>query len=90
MSERSDGRQVVSFPRPVPDAPADESAASMIELLQEHLRLAREGELRSVAIVSVSADGSAIGTQWSLSPGDGATLIGKLTVLVHDLMAARR
>ena len=62
----------------------------MIDLLQEHLRLAREGQLRSLAVVSVSADGSAIGTQWSCDPGDMASLIGKLTVLTHDLMAARK
>jgi len=70
--------------------PADEHTASMIELLQEHLQLAREGKLRSLAVVSVSADGSAIGTQWSCDPSDMASLIGKLTVLTHDLMAARR
>jgi hypothetical protein len=34
-------------------------------------------------------DGAAIGTQWSCSNGDSASLIGKLTVLTHDLMAAR-
>jgi hypothetical protein len=68
----------------------DENTASMIDLLQEHLRLAREGKLRSLAVVSVSADGSAIGTQWSCEPTDMAALIGKLTVLTHDLMAARR
>ncbi|MBO1908031.1 hypothetical protein J4G37_24440 [Microvirga sp. 3-52] len=70
--------------------PADEHTASMIDLLQEHLRLAREGKLRSLAVVSASADGSAIGTQWSCDPSDMASLIGKLTVLTHDLMAARR
>lgn len=70
--------------------PVDENTASMIDLLQEHLRLAREGKLRSLAVVSVSADGSAIGTQWSCDPGDMASLIGKLTVLTHDLMAARK
>ncbi|WP_114186311.1 hypothetical protein [Microvirga aerophila] len=74
---------------PVSVAPVDESAASMIDLLQEHLRLAREGKLRSLAVVSVSANGSAIGTQWSCEPSDMASLIGKLTVLTHDLMAAR-
>jgi hypothetical protein len=68
----------------------DEETASMIDLLQEHLKLARAGELRSLAVVSVSADGSAIATQWSCAPGDAASLIGKLTVLTHDLMAARR
>jgi hypothetical protein len=68
----------------------DENTASMIDLLQEHLRLAREGNLRSLAVVSVSADGSAIGTQWSCEPTDMASLIGKLTILTHDFMAARR
>jgi hypothetical protein len=59
-------------------------------MLQEHLKLVREGKLRSLAIVSVSHDGAAIGTQWSCSPGDSASLIGKLTVLTHDLMASRQ
>jgi len=62
----------------------------MIDLLQEQLALAREGRLRSIAVVSVSSDGSAIGTQWSCTHGDTASLIGKLTVLTHDLMAARK
>ncbi|ANY84577.1 hypothetical protein BB934_41050 (plasmid) [Microvirga ossetica] len=75
---------------PVSTPPIDENTASMIDLLQDHLRLAREGKLRSLAVVSVSADGSAIGTQWSCDPGDMASLIGKLTVLTHDLMAARK
>src|SRR4051812_43052338 len=48
--------------------PVDETTASMIDLLQEHLRLARAGQLRSLAVVSVSADGAAIGTQWSCDP----------------------
>ncbi|WP_046862136.1 hypothetical protein [Microvirga massiliensis] len=81
---------VTSFPRPVEGAPADENTAQIIDLLQEHLHLAREGKLRSIAVVSVSADGAAIGTQWSCAHGDSASLIGKLTVLTHDLMAARK
>ena len=76
--------------RPVAASPVDEDTASMVEVLQEHLRLARSGKLRSLAVVSVSADGAAIGSQWSCAPGDTASLIGKLTVLTHDLMAARR
>jgi hypothetical protein len=76
--------------RAISTPPADETVASMVEVLQEHLQLAREGQLRSIAIVSVSADGAAIGTQWSCAHGDTATLIGKLTVLAHDMMAARR
>src|SRR5215212_2921460 len=76
--------------RPVTNSPVDERLASMIEVLQDHLKLVRNGELRSLALVSVSADGSAIGTQWSCTHGDIAALIGKLTVLAHDMMAARR
>ncbi len=75
--------------RVVTDAAADENTAQMVEMLQEHLKLAREGKLRSLAIVSVSQDGASIATQWSCSNGDSASLIGKLTVLTHDLMAAR-
>ena len=91
MSETT-GNQLsrVTSLRAVSTPPADENTASMIDLLQEHLRLARESKLRSLAVVSVSADGSAIGTQWSCDPSDMASLIGKLTVLTHDLMAARR
>ena len=82
-------RGAVSQLHPVTSPPVDAQTASMIDLLQEHLRLAREGKLRSLAVVSVSADGSAIGTQWSCEHGDTASLIGKLTVLAHDLMASR-
>ena len=84
-----ESRKIATFPRAVGDAPADERAASIIDVLQEQLALAREGRLRSIAVVSVSSDGSAIGTQWSCTHGDTASLIGKLTVLTHDLMAAR-
>jgi hypothetical protein len=82
--------KVIGFPRPVTDAVKDETVASIVDVLQEQLRFAREGKLRSVAVVSVSADGSSIGTQWSCSHGDAASLIGKLTVLTHDIMAARQ
>jgi hypothetical protein len=76
--------------RTIPNPPVNEEVASMIDLLQEHLRLAREGKLRSLAIVSVSDDGAAIGTQWSCAHGDLAGLVGMLSVLTHDIMAARR
>jgi hypothetical protein len=90
MGESAAGSsKVYAFPRPVADAPADESVASIIDVLQDHLALAREGKLRSIAVVTVSADGAAIGTQWSCAHGDSASLIGKLTVLTHDLMSAR-
>ena len=90
MSEAAAGTSKVhTFPRPVADAPADESVASIIDVLQENLRMAREGRLRSIAVVTVSSDGAAIGTQWSCAHGDSASLIGKLTVLTHDLMSAR-
>ena len=78
------------FPNVVSDAPADENVASIIDVLLHQLALAREGKLRSVAVVAVSSDGAAIGTEWSCAPGDAASLIGKLTVLTHDLMAARK
>jgi hypothetical protein len=89
IESNNEARSVVSL-RPVSNAPADESVASMVDLLQEHLKLVREGKLRSIAVVSVSDDGTAIGTQWSCAQPDLATLIGKLTVLAHDMMAARR
>ena len=89
MSDTQEKRSVAKL-RPVFAPPIDEATASMIDLLQEHLKLAREGKLRSLAVVSVSADGAAIGTQWSCAHGDTASLIDKLTVLTHDLMAARK
>ena len=88
-NKRSKRLSAVTALRVVMDTPADENTAQMVEMLQEHLRLVREGKLRSLAIVSVSQDGAAIGTQWSCSDGDSASLIGKLTVLTHDLMASR-
>ena len=90
MNDQRGASRSAAIPlRAVASALSDERAISMIEMLQEHLRLAREGELRSIAIVSVSGDGASIGTQWSLTDGDSASLIGKLTVLSHDLMASR-
>ena len=86
---QSNSRSSVTALRVVTDVPADEDTATMIEMLQDHLKLVREGKMRSLAIVSVSQDGASIGTQWSCSNGDSASLIGKLTVLTHDLMAAR-
>ena len=92
MGKQSGGQNsnVRAFPNIVLDAPADEDVASIIDVLQRQLALAREGKLRSVAVVTVSSDGAAIATQWSCAPGDAASLIGKLTVLTHDLMAARK
>jgi hypothetical protein len=88
-NKQSQNRSPVAALRVVTDAPADENTAMMIEMLQDHLKLVREGKLRSLALVSVSQDGASVGTQWSCSNGDSASLIGKLTVLTHDLMAAR-
>lgn len=88
-NKRSRSLSPVTPLRVVTDVPADENMAQMIEMLQDHLKLVREGKLRSMAIVSVSGDGGSIGTQWSCSNGDSASLIGKLAVLSHDLMSAR-
>ncbi|MGU3539130.1 hypothetical protein [Methylobacterium sp. A54F] len=91
MSKQSRTKgEVLAFPARIAPVVADETVASVIEVLQDQLALAREGKLRSVAVVSVSADGEAVGTQWSCSPRDITSLIGKLTVLTHDMMAARR
>ena len=87
---RTTGAKVISFPSQMASATPDADIASMIQVLQDQLALAREGKLRSVAVVSVSADGEAVGTQWSCKGADVTGLIGKLTVLTHDLMAARR
>lgn len=81
---------VIPFSPRVAAASPDADIASVIEVLQDQLALAREGKLRSVAVVSVSADGEAIGTQWSCKGADIIGLIGKLTVLTHDMMAARK
>lgn len=87
---QSNGAEIVPFPPHVACITPDADIASMIEVLQDQLALAREGKLRSVAVVSVSADGEAVGTQWSCKGADVTGLIGKLTVLTHDLMAARK
>ena len=84
------GAGVVPFPPRMASTSPNADIASMIEVLQDQLALAREGKLRSVAVVSVSADGDAVGTQWSCKGTDVTGLIGKLTVLTHDLMSARR
>ncbi|WP_245516750.1 MULTISPECIES: hypothetical protein [Methylobacterium] len=80
---------VARLPTRAVDVEADENIASLIAVLQDQLALAREGKLRSVAVVSVAADGGAVGTHWSCTNEDIVSLIGKLTVLTHDLMASR-
>ena len=88
--EQTNPNSVVAFPAHIAPTVADEDTASVIAVLQEQLALAREGRLRSVAVVSVSTDGEAIGTQWSCKGADISSLIGKLTVLTHDMMSARK
>ena len=90
MMKREQTNSVVAFPTHIAPTVADEDTASVIAVLQEQLALAREGRLRSVAVVSVSTDGEAIGTQWSCKGADISSLIGKLTVLTHDMMSARK
>jgi len=81
---------VVSFPRALaPSATADHGVAAVVKLLQEQLRHAHEGKLRSIAIASVSADGASIETQCSCADGDVADLVGTLNVLAREMMAAR-
>jgi hypothetical protein len=87
--DRQTSRNISSFPHIV-ETQADEGVASVIGVLQEQLALAREGKLRSVAVVTLSADGADIGTSWSCMKGDTAALVGKLTVLTHDMMSSRR
>ncbi|HSP24306.1 MAG TPA: hypothetical protein VLQ65_03950 [Saliniramus sp.] len=87
--DRRTNRDIASFPHIV-ETQADEGVASVIGVLQEQLALAREGKLRSVAVVTLSADGADIGTSWSCMKGDTAALVGKLTVLTHDMMSSRR
>jgi hypothetical protein len=87
--DRQTSRNISSFPHIV-ETHADEGVASVIGVLQEQLALAREGKLRSVAVVTLSADGADIGTSWSCMKGDTAALVGKLTVLTHDMMSSRR
>ena len=60
---------VIGFPRAVTDAVKDETVASIVDVLQEQLYFAREGKLRSVAVVSVSADGRPSPTQRSCNHG---------------------
>ena len=86
LSERTN---VTRLPTRAAEVEPDANIASVIAVLQEQLALAREGTLRSVAVVSVAADGGAVGTHWSCTNGDIVGLIGKLTVLTHDLMASR-
>jgi hypothetical protein len=42
-NKRSNSRSSVTALRVVTDAPADETTATMVEMLQEHLKLVREG-----------------------------------------------
>ncbi|WP_245930726.1 hypothetical protein [Methylobacterium radiodurans] len=92
MGERqqaAEGARVITLPTRLVVAEPDAELASLIQVLQDQLVLAREGKLRSVAVATVSTDGKVVDTHWSCEHKDITSLIGKLTVLTHDLMAAR-
>ena len=88
--EQTNTTAILPFPVKIAPAIVNEDITSIIAVLQDQLTLARDGKLRSIAVVSVSADGGAIGTQWSCKDSDITGLIGKLTVLTHDMMAVRK
>ncbi len=57
MSTKQPRRMSAVTPlRVVAQGPASQTTLQMIDLLQEHLKLASEGKLRSLALVSVSQD----------------------------------
>ena len=79
---------VVSFPRPARHGAMDEGARSVIDTLEAQLALARNGKLRSIALASVSVDGTAIRTGCSCDHDDVSSLTEVLTLLARDIACA--
>lgn len=76
------------FPKPV-DAPPSERAAGVIEALQYMLEAARAGEITSVCIAALNADGTGVRTTWNVEGKDATLLVGHLAAIQHDLLAGR-
>jgi hypothetical protein len=82
------GQNVVSFPRAPQERRADEGVRAVIAALEAQLALARDGKLRSIALASVSADGTAVRTGCSCDQDDAPSLAEVLEILARDIAAA--
>ncbi|HEX8167722.1 MAG TPA: hypothetical protein VF601_18290 [Beijerinckiaceae bacterium] len=85
---QADRGNVLSFPKPVGKTGADAGVAAVITALESQLTLARQGKLRSIALASISADGTAIRTGCSCAQDDVPSLTGILTLLAEDIARA--
>ena len=81
-------QNVVSFPRAPQGRRADEGVRAVIAALEAQLALARDGKLRSIALASVSADGTAVRTGCSCDQDDAPSLAEVLEILARDIAAA--
>jgi hypothetical protein len=81
-------QNVISFPHRARLGGADEGARAVIRTLETQLALARNGKLRSIALASISSDGSAIQTGCSCDHDDVPSLAETLTHLARDIARA--
>lgn len=77
---------VLSFPERR-GAIRNADALSVLAVLQDQLALARSGNLRSIALASVSADGQAVVTRCSCASSDLADLAEMLRTLAQEMTA---
>jgi hypothetical protein len=85
---QSDQANVISFPRAARQSRVDDGARAVIRTLETQLALARNGRLRSIALASISSDGSAIQTGCSCDHDDAPSLAETLAHLARDIASA--
>src|SRR3954467_6955362 len=79
----SDQVNVISFPGAARQGRGDDGARAVIRTLETQLALARNGRLRSIALASISSDGSAIQTGCSCDHDNATSLAGTLAHLAR-------
>jgi hypothetical protein len=70
-----------------PMPPMSERAEALIPAVEELLKRVRSGELRSLAWVGVSEDGTSTPTFWDLEDGDSLKVI--FAILQTDIITSR-
>ena len=84
----SDQVNVISFPGAARQSRVDDGARAVIRTLETLLALARNGRLRSIALASISSDGSAIQTGCSCDHDDAPSLAETLAHLARYIASA--
>jgi hypothetical protein len=75
-------------PIPLPTPPVNADRQDGVDTLCDWVRRYREGEIRSFAIVGITADGTGMPSAFNCASGDQLKVLA--AILVDDLMGARK